>query len=130
MLGAFPNVHLLPPLEYGDFLYFILRAKFIVTDSGGLQEEGPSVGKPVLVLRDVTERPEAIRAGTARIVGTERETIRRWILRLLDHKPTFDRMANAVNPYGDGRSADRTVQAIRYFFGNRRARAAEFKSAP
>lgn len=125
-LGKLPNVHLLPPLEYGDFLYFMERAKFIVTDSGGLQEEGPSFGKPVLVLRDVTERPEAVRAGTARIVGTDRETIRRWMLKLLDDKVAFTRMANAVNPYGDGRAAARTIEAIRYFFGMRRNRGPEF----
>lgn len=125
-LGGLPNVHLLPPLEYGDFLYFMERARFIVTDSGGLQEEGPSLGKPVLVLRDVTERPEAVRAGTARVVGTDRATIVRWVRKLLDDRRSFDRMANAVNPYGDGRAAERTIEAIRHFFGYRHARIGEF----
>jgi UDP-N-acetylglucosamine 2-epimerase (non-hydrolysing) len=127
-LGGRANIHLLPPLEYSDFLYFVKRCRFIVTDSGGLQEEGPSLGKPVLVLRDVTERPEAVKAGTARIVGTNREMIRRWIIRLLDDDELFRRMATAVNPYGDGRAATRTVEAIRFHFGLRRTKAPEFKA--
>jgi UDP-N-acetylglucosamine 2-epimerase (non-hydrolysing) len=125
-LGGRANVHLLPPLEYSDFLYFMARSRFIVTDSGGLQEEGPSLGKPVLVLREVTERPEAVRAGAARIVGTDRDTIRRWMLKLLDDRQAFRRMATAVNPYGDGRGAVRTVEAMRHFFGLRRQRVPEF----
>jgi UDP-N-acetylglucosamine 2-epimerase (non-hydrolysing) len=119
-LGNRPNVHLLPPLGYSDFIYFMARARFIVTDSGGLQEEGPSLGKPVLVLREVTERPEAVRAGTARMVGTDPEVIYRWMRRLLDDPKAYRRMANAVNPYGDGKAAARTVEAIRYYFRMRR----------
>jgi UDP-N-acetylglucosamine 2-epimerase (non-hydrolysing) len=129
-LGRLANVHLLPPMEYSDFLYFMARARFLVTDSGGLQEEGPSLGKPVLVLREVTERPEAVRAGTVRIVGTDRSMVRRWIFRLLDDRATFLRMANAVNPYGDGRAAARTVEAMRYYFGFRRRRVPEFHVGP
>jgi UDP-N-acetylglucosamine 2-epimerase (non-hydrolysing) len=125
-LGGLPNVHLLPPLDYSDFIYFMARARFIVTDSGGLQEEGPSLGKPVLVLRDVTERPEAITAGTARMVGTDRKTIIRWMSRLLDDRGLYKRMATAVNPYGDGRAAGRTLEAIRFHFGLRRTRPPSF----
>jgi UDP-N-acetylglucosamine 2-epimerase (non-hydrolysing) len=125
-LGRYPNVHLLQPLDYSDFIYFMARSTFLVTDSGGLQEEGPSLGKPVLVLRDVTERPEAITAGTARLIGTDSDTVGKWIRRLLDDPKTYRRMANAVNPYGDGRAANRTVEAIRYFFKFRKARPAAF----
>jgi UDP-N-acetylglucosamine 2-epimerase (non-hydrolysing) len=115
-LGNNARVSLIPPLEYGDLLYFLQKALFVLTDSGGLQEEAPSLGKPVLVLRRVTERPEAVRAGTVTIIGTERAAVRRWILRLLDDRALYRSMANAVNPYGDGRAAERTVGAIRYFF--------------
>lgn len=127
LLGNLPNVHLLPPMEYSDFLYLVERARFLVTDSGGLQEEGPSLGKPVLVLREVTERPEAVHAGTARVIGTEREGVRRWMFKLLNDRAAYQRMANAVNPYGDGRAAARTVEAIRFFFGLRRTRGADFQ---
>jgi len=126
-LGRRPNVHLLPPLDYRDLLFLLKGASFVLTDSGGLQEEAPAVGKPVLVLRKVTERPEAVKAGTARVIGTGERDVRRWILRLLDQGATYQRMANAVNPYGDGRAAERTVQGIRYFFGLRRTRPGEFR---
>jgi UDP-N-acetylglucosamine 2-epimerase len=127
-LACLPNVHLLPPVDYGDLLFLLKGALFVVTDSGGLQEEAPALGKPVLVLRNVTERPEAVKAGTARLIGTEERDVRRWILRLLDDEATYQRMASAVNPYGDGFAADRTSEAIRYFFGLRPTRPAEFRA--
>jgi UDP-N-acetylglucosamine 2-epimerase (non-hydrolysing) len=116
-LGGLRNVRLLPPLDYPDLVYLLQRARLVVTDSGGLQEEAPSLGKPVLVLRRVTERPEAVRAGTVRVVGTDRAVVRRWILRLLRDRALYRRMANAVNPYGDGHAARRTVQAVAHFAG-------------
>lgn len=125
-LGRVANVHLLPPLAYAPFLYILEKARFVVTDSGGLQEEAPSLGKPVLVLRRVTERPEAVRAGTVRVVGTDPSEVRRWVLRLWRDRRLHRRMANAVNPYGDGRAAERTAEALRYHFGFRSSRPAEF----
>ena len=99
---------------------------FVITDSGGIQEEAPSLGKPVLVFRKVTERPEAVTAGTVQIMGTDRDSIEDWIRRLLTDYETFTGMANAVNPYGDGYAADRTVEAIRFFFGFREDRPPPF----
>ncbi|MBI4397454.1 MAG: UDP-N-acetylglucosamine 2-epimerase (non-hydrolyzing) [Elusimicrobia bacterium] len=126
LLSGQANIQLLPPLDYADLLFLLQKALFVVTDSGGLQEEAPSLGKPVLVLRRVTERPEAVRAGTARVVGTDSREVEKWILRLLQKGEAFRRMANAVNPYGDGRAAERTVEAIRYHFGLRPGRPKEF----
>jgi UDP-N-acetylglucosamine 2-epimerase (non-hydrolysing) len=112
MLGDTPNVSLLPPLDYLPLVQLLKRCHFVMTDSGGLQEEAPSLGKPVLVLRDTTERPEAVEAGTARLVGTDRETVRAAALELLNDDHSYRRMAHAVNPYGDGRAAPRTVEAL------------------
>jgi len=117
LLGSISNVHLLPPLEYSDFVALLQRSTFVVTDSGGIQEEAPSLGKPVLVLRKVTERPEAVDAGTVRVIGTELEEIIKQIENLLDDQQVFDDMARAVNPYGDGLASSRIVEAIRYYFG-------------
>jgi UDP-N-acetylglucosamine 2-epimerase (non-hydrolysing) len=89
----------------------------ILTDSGGVQEEGPSLGKPVLVMRDTTERPEAVDAGTVRLVGTDEELIVDEVARLLEDTDHYTAMANAVNPYGDGQAARRSVEAIEHFFG-------------
>ena len=122
-----PYPHLLEPLDYADLIYLMRRAIMVVTDSGGLQEEAPALGKPVLVLRQLTERPEAVKAGTVRLVGTDSRRIHRWVTRLLDDSIQYRRMANAVNPYGDGRAADRTAEAIRYFLHLRRTRPAEFQ---
>lgn len=130
LLGGRPNVHLLPPLGYDDFVYLMMHALFIVTDSGGLQEEAPSLSKPVLVLRDVTERPEAITAGTAKLIGTEGDQVLRWIRTLVDDQQTYLSMAGSRNPYGDGNASMRTVEAIRYFFGLRRTRPKPFSVAP
>lgn len=126
LLSGLKNVHLLKPLDYGDMLYFMRKARFVLTDSGGLQEEAPSLGKPVLVLRKVTERPEAVRAGTVRVIGAEQSQVEKWVNRLLDDKILHRRMSSSVNPYGDGRAAERTVEAVRHYFGFRSARPPEF----
>ena len=119
MLGAkakgvpvLPNVHLLDPLPYLPFVALMDRATLILTDSGGVQEEAPSLGKPVLVMREVTERPEAVNAGTARLVGTRTESIVREVSRLLTEKPAYRAMSRAVNPYGDGKATERIVRVI------------------
>ena len=105
------------PLEYGDFSRLIERSTVVLTDSGGVQEEAPSLGKPVLVMRENTERPEAVDAGTVRLIGTDEEVVVEAMTTLLTDDAAFAEMANAVNPYGDGRAAERTVAAIRQYFG-------------
>lgn len=116
-LGHLPNVHLTEPLSYAEFCHVMKRSRVIVTDSGGIQEEAPSLGKPVLVLRDTTERPEGVDAGTVKVVGTDQATVTRETERLLTDPDAYAAMANAVNPYGDGRAASRAVQAIEALFG-------------
>jgi UDP-N-acetylglucosamine 2-epimerase (non-hydrolysing) len=111
-LGGLDNVVLTEPLDYAEFAHLMARCQFVVTDSGGVQEEAPSLGKPVLVLRDTTERPEGVAAGTVRLVGTERSEVAREVERLLTDPTTYDAMARAVNPYGDGNAAQRCVAAI------------------
>jgi UDP-N-acetylglucosamine 2-epimerase (non-hydrolysing) len=111
-LGAVPNVHLIEPLDYVDFVWFMQRAHLILTDSGGVQEEAPYLGKPVLVMRDVTERPEAVAAGTVSLVGTSRERIVEGVTRLLDDAEYHASFARRVNPYGDGHAAARIVDAL------------------
>ncbi len=106
------NVLLLEPLDYLPFVDLMRRAYLIVTDSGGVQEEGPSLGKPILVLRDKTERPEAVRAGTVKLVGTDRATIVREAARLLDDSAEYERMARLHNPYGDGHASARIAERI------------------
>ncbi len=112
LLGKVPDVTLTPPLDYLPLVHLMKRATLVVTDSGGIQEEAPALGKPVLVLRDVTERPEAVDAGTVRLVGTDRERIVSEATRLLDDPAAYAAMAHAVNPYGDGRAAQRIVAAL------------------
>ncbi|HEY7049788.1 MAG TPA: UDP-N-acetylglucosamine 2-epimerase (non-hydrolyzing) [Jatrophihabitantaceae bacterium] len=112
-----PNVLITEPLPYGQFARLMQDSHLILTDSGGVQEEGPSLGKPVLVMRDTTERPEAVEAGTVRLVGTDEDAIVREVARLLDDDAHYAAMANAVNPYGDGQAARRSVQALEHFFG-------------
>jgi UDP-N-acetylglucosamine 2-epimerase (non-hydrolysing) len=94
------------------------RSHLVLTDSGGVQEEAPGMGKPVLVMRDTTERPEAVLAGTVQLVGTDEDRIVTEVRHLLHDRRAYQRMAQAVNPYGDGRAAARTVDALRYFFGD------------
>ena len=98
----------------------------VLTDSGGIQEEAPSLGKPVLVLRNTTERPEAVEAGTVRLIGTDRDRVYEETKRLLTDKAAYDAMSNAVNPYGDGQASRRIVQAILYTFGNSIEKPNEF----
>jgi UDP-N-acetylglucosamine 2-epimerase (non-hydrolysing) len=117
-VAGLENVRVVEPLPYGQFARLIDRADIVLTDSGGVQEEAPSLGKPVLVMRDTTERPEAITAGTARLVGTGGDAIVGSVRHLLHDRAAFAAMANAVNPYGDGRAAERTVTALGRFFGN------------
>lgn len=106
------NVHLIDPVDYLPFVYLMDRSYLIITDSGGVQEEAPSLGKPVLVMRDTTERPEAVDAGTVRLVGTSREKIVRETRRLLDDGAEYTRMSRAHNPYGDGKAVERIIQSI------------------
>ena len=116
VLGDMPRVHLIEPLEYEPFANLMARTYLIMTDSGGIQEEAPSLGKPVLVLRDTTERPEAVEAGTVKLVGTDKESVYRTATELLVNETAYLVMSNAVNPYGDGLASDRIVQALRYEF--------------
>jgi UDP-N-acetylglucosamine 2-epimerase (non-hydrolysing) len=116
-LAALPNVIITDPLPYAQFCRLMQDSRLILTDSGGVQEEGPSLGKPVLVMRDTTERPEAVAAGTVRLVGTDDVLIEMEVGRLLDDAEHYASMAAAVNPYGDGRAARRSVQAIEHHFG-------------
>jgi UDP-N-acetylglucosamine 2-epimerase (non-hydrolysing) len=106
------NVHLIDPVDYLPFVYLMDRAHLIVTDSGGVQEEAPSLGKPVLVMRDTTERPEAVAAGTVVLVGTVRERIVREATRLLSDDQAYERMSKAHNPYGDGHAAERILNTV------------------
>ncbi len=121
-----PNIHLVEPLDYCDIVALLKRAYLVVTDSGGLQEEAPSLGKPVLVLRDVTERPEAVKAGTVTLVGTSSKRIQTAVRRLIRDPRAYEKMANAVNPYGDGHASERIRQAIRWYFGLSRTRPKPF----
>ena len=111
-LGGLEKVHLIDPLDYEPFANLMNRATLILTDSGGVQEEAPSLGKPVLVLRDTTERPEAVDAGTVKLIGTDFDKVYSTARLLLTDKNEYDKMAAAVNPYGDGKAAERIVQAI------------------
>jgi UDP-N-acetylglucosamine 2-epimerase (non-hydrolysing) len=109
------NVHLIDPVDYLPFVYLMDRAHIIVTDSGGIQEEAPSLGKPVLVMRDTTERPEAVEAGTVQLVGTSREKIVAEARRLLTDQQAYAKMSRAHNPYGDGQAVQRIVAHVRAF---------------
>ncbi len=112
ILGGIENIVLINPLAYPDFIWLMNRAKIIITDSGGIQEEAPSLGKPVLVMRDTTERPEAVEAGTVILVGTDKKKIVTEALSLLDNEERFVRMSKLHNPYGDGKASKRVVECI------------------
>lgn len=112
-----PRIHLIEPLDVFDFHNFAARAYLILTDSGGVQEEAPSLGVPVLVLRDTTERPEGLEAGTLKLAGTDEETIYRMAAELLNDQNEYEKMAKASNPYGDGQASKRIVEAVLYYFG-------------
>ncbi len=116
ILAGLNNVHLIAPQEYRPFVFLLDRSYLILTDSGGVQEEAPSLGKPVLVMRNHTERPEAVKAGTVRLVGTDRAKIVREVKRLLHQTKAYRTMSRAHNPYGDGKASPRIASAIRRYF--------------
>jgi len=112
LLSGRDNVHLIEPLSYLPFVALMNRSTLVLTDSGGVQEEAPGLGKPVLVMRDTTERPEAVEAGTVKVIGTDEEMIVDQVSTLLSDSTAYKSMANAVNPYGDGKACERIVQVI------------------
>lgn len=116
LLGGLTNVQLIPPQNYRNFVALMTHCRLVLTDSGGVQEEAPSLGKPVLVMRDTTERPEGVAAGTALLTGPNASTIVEHAARLLSDETSYRSMANAKNPYGDGHAAERIVQRIRGYF--------------
>lgn len=113
ILGGFDNIHLIKPLEYESFVYLLKHSHLVLTDSGGIQEEAPSLGKPVLVMRETTERPEAVNVGTVEMVGSNYKKIIDAVSRLLDDKKHYKKMSLAHNPYGDGSAASRIVDVLR-----------------
>lgn len=117
LLGEHPRVFLTEPLDYGQLVGALQRCTLLLTDSGGLQEEAPGLGKPVLVLRETTERPEAIAAGTAKLVGTSSDAISAAAIELLSQPIAYEAMAKAVNPFGDGKASERILTAVRHYFG-------------
>ncbi|MSE04728.1 UDP-N-acetylglucosamine 2-epimerase (non-hydrolyzing) [Lactobacillus salivarius] len=127
ILGNTERIHLISPLDVVDFHNLAARSYFIMTDSGGVQEEAPSLGKPVLVLRDTTERPEGVEAGTLKLVGTESEKVKQEMEELLDNAAEYQRMSQAKNPYGDGKASERILDAIAYYFGVTDKKPIEFK---
>lgn len=126
ILGKHERIHLIAPLDVVDFHNLAAKSYFIMTDSGGVQEEAPSLGKPVLVLRDTTERPEGVSAGTLKLVGTEPAKVKAAMLELLDDPNIYQQMAQAQNPYGDGQASQRILAAIVYHFGLSEQRPKEF----
>jgi UDP-N-acetylglucosamine 2-epimerase (non-hydrolysing) len=114
LLSDIPNIHLIEPLQYEQFIYMMDKSYFIITDSGGVQEEAPSLGKPVLVMRETTERPEAVEAGTVKLVGTDSKLIIQEAQALIDNNTnTYDRMSQASNPYGDGKACEKIINFIK-----------------
>ena len=126
ILGGHDRIHLIDPVDVEEMHNLISRCYMVMTDSGGLQEEAPALGKPVLVMRRETERPEAITAGTAKLAGVEKNEIVRLANELLDNPDAYASMAKAVNPYGDGHASERIVQAILWHFGRTAERPADF----
>ncbi|HZG17126.1 MAG TPA: UDP-N-acetylglucosamine 2-epimerase (non-hydrolyzing) [Candidatus Bathyarchaeia archaeon] len=127
VLGNHDRIHLIEPLDAFDFHNFARRAFLILTDSGGVQEEAPSLGVPVLVLRDTTERPEGIEAGTLKLAGTDEDTVFQLSHELLTDASAYEAMAKAANPYGDGKASERIVAAILHHFGKKAERPAAFE---
>ena len=127
ILGGLDRVHLIEPIDVEELHNAMSRAFMVMTDSGGIQEEAPALAKPVLVLRRETERPEAVKAGTVKIAGVDKNDIIRLAKELLDDKDAYNKMAHAANPYGDGEASRRTVEAILYAFGYRTERPENFK---
>jgi len=116
LLASYENVHLIQPLDYEPFAYLLKNCYLVLTDSGGIQEEAPSLGKPVLVMRDKTERPEAIYAGTVKLVGANKNAIIKETARLIEDPDVYAAMSKAHNPYGDGNACDRIVEVIKEKF--------------
>lgn len=125
-LAGVDRIHLIDPMEYEPFANLMSLSSLVLTDSGGIQEEAPSLGKPVLVLRNTTERPEAVEAGTVRLIGTDKNVVYAETKRLLTDQAAYDAMSNAVNPYGDGKASQRIVQAILHAFAGEEAVPADF----
>lgn len=113
ILNGLPNVHLIAPLEYEPFVYLLKHCYLVLTDSGGIQEEAPSLGKPVLVMRDVTERPEAVHAGTVRLVGADKDRIVANVAELIENEDCYKKMSHAHNPYGDGKACGRIIEVLK-----------------
>lgn len=126
VLGHLDRVHLIEPMDYEPFTNLMAKVDIVLTDSGGIQEEAPALGKPVLVLRDTTERPEAVTAGTVKLVGTNKELVKNETIKLLEDKKYYREMSEACNPYGDGRAAERIVQLILRHYGYPMATISEF----
>ncbi|MBS1407331.1 MAG: UDP-N-acetylglucosamine 2-epimerase (non-hydrolyzing) [Oscillospiraceae bacterium] len=126
ILGGHDRIHLIDPIDVEEMHNLIARCAFVMTDSGGLQEEAPALGKPVLVMRRETERPEAVAAGTAKLAGVEKDVIVSMANELLDSPEAYAKMAKAVNPYGDGHACARITQAIEWYFGRTAERPADF----
>lgn len=126
ILGGNPRVLLTEPLNIDDMHNLIARSELVLTDSGGLQEEAPALGKPVVVLRNVTERPEGLETGTLTLAGCERENIVDSVSALLDDREAYEKMANAKNPFGDGRAAERIAEALLYYFGKSDTRPVDY----
>lgn len=119
LFGSNEHVRVIDPLDVADFHNLIKKSYLVLTDSGGIQEEGPSLGKPVLVVRETTERPEGVEAGTLKLVGTSVENIVKQVSRLLDDRAEYERMSKAKNPYGDGHASEKIVNAIIWYFRNK-----------
>ena len=113
LLNNYSNIHLIDPLGYPEFVYLMKHSHIVLTDSGGIQEEAPSLGKPVLVMRDVSERPEAITFGTVKLVGTRTDVIIQGVKELLDNASVYEKMAKQANPYGDGQACNRIIDVLR-----------------
>ena len=127
-LGGLAHVHLIDPLDYEPFANLMARVDIVLTDSGGIQEEAPSLGKPVLVLRDTTERPEAVTAGTVLLIGTDEQRVYEETMRLLTETTAYTHMAEAVNPYGDGAASRRIIEAILYHAGHTHTKPEPFSA--
>lgn len=117
LLAAYENVHLIDPLEYAPFIYLMTQSSIVLTDSGGIQEEAPALGKPVLVMRDKTERPEAVAAGTVSLVGANADKIFHSVSALINDEVLYRRMSEAINPYGEGHAAEKIVEALKTYWG-------------
>jgi UDP-N-acetylglucosamine 2-epimerase (non-hydrolysing) len=118
LLSKIENVYLIEPLTYEEFIYLMDKSYFIITDSGGVQEEAPSLGKPVLVMRDTTERPEALKAGTVKLVGTDKQMIIEESQKLIENISEYEKMSKAHNPYGDGKASQKIIDFLKLKIDN------------